>query len=503
MMLEKYMVSKIDICPSEGLMGRRKITTPVKEITRANVVEIVEESLGIHNKNAAEIDYLYRYYRGSQDIQYKVKYQRENINNKVTVNRANEIVTFKTAYLLNEPIQYISHGGEEEVSNNVNILNEYMRAEDKESKDKEIVDWMHICGVSERLILDDKEFGGDIDGSPFSIFTLDPRFAYVIYNAGIGQKPLAGVILQKDEDGKSFADVYTENSHFVLKGREVVKEYKSMYGGVPLIEYVNNDARMGSFEAVLSILNNINRLESDAVDGIQDFVNGFDVFQNCDIEDGEYATLSIGGKAVKIKTVTQGMEAKVYRVVSELTQSGVQTRIDDLTDAYLTICGMPNRNGGLSTSDTGTAVIFRDGWGEAESRAKDTEKLFKRSEREMLRIALTICDVANKGKYSLNLRLSDIKTEFLRKNLTNAQSKTQILCELLNNPMIHPKLAFEAAALFKDNEEAYRISAEYYEQFMKDKEAALQEELNNARAEALRISRQDNSDTEQEGDQAV
>lgn len=503
MTLERYIVESIGKCPPEGMMGRRKIITPIRTITKENVVDVVNISLGIHALNAAEIDYLYRYYRGSQDIQHKVKYQRENINNKVTVNRANEIVTFKTAYLLNEPIQYISHGGEEETSNNVNLLNEYMRAEDKESKDKEIVDWMHICGVSERLILDDKDFDGDVDGSPFSIFTLDPRFAYVIYDAGIGQKPLAGVILQKDEKGKNFADVYTDKSHFVLKGGKVIAEYSSMYGGVPLIEYVNNDARMGAFEAVLSILNNINRLESDAVDGIQDFVNGFDVFQNCDIEDGEYATLSIGGKAVKIKTVTQGMEARVYRVASELTQGGVQTRIDDLTDAYLTICGMPNRNGGLSTSDTGTAVIFRDGWGEAESRAKDTEKLFKRSEREMLRIALTICDVTNNGRYSLKLRLSDIKTEFLRKNLTNAQSKTQILCELLNNPMVHPKLAFEAAALFKDNEEAYRISMEYYEKSLEEKEAALQEELSNARAEALRISRQDNPETEQEGNQAV
>ena len=313
-----------------------------------------------------------------------------NINNKVTINRENEIVTFKTAYLLNEPISYVSNGNEDALTARVTRLNEFMRAEDKESKDKEIVDWMHIGGVAERLTLTD-EMANVQDGAPFYVYTLDPREAFVIYSARIGQRPMAGVIIQVDEEGKTIYTVYTKNKCFTIKG-DVVTEEDHILGDIPLVEYINNEARMGAFESVISILNNINQLESDAVDSVQDFVNGFDVFQNCEIEDGTYGKLSIGGQAVKIKTVVQGMEAKVYRVSSELSQSGVQQRVDDLTNAYLTICGMPNRNGGSSTSDTGQAVIFRDGWSEAESRAKDTEKLFCRSERHFLRIVLNICE---------------------------------------------------------------------------------------------------------------
>lgn len=488
MELENYRVRKITRFPVCGFAGRRRIETAVKRITRDNVVDVVNSALGVHARNAAEIDYLYGYYRGIQDIQYKTKLVRESINNKVLVNRANEIVTFKTAYLLNAPIQYISYGGEKEVSDSVNTLNEYMRAEDKESKDKEIVDWIHICGVGARLVLDDKDYGyTKTDGAPFCIFTLDPREAFVIYNAGIGKERLAGVILQLDEDGKTFADVYTKDRHFVLRDGKVAEERPSVYGDVPLVEYVNNSARLGAFESVISLLNSINTLESNAVDSVQDCVNGFDVFQNCDINDGEYSTLSIGGKALKIKSTAPGVESKVYRVFSEISQSGVQTRIDDMTDAYLTICGMPNRNGGLSTSDTGTATIFRDGWAEAESRAKDSESHFSKSEREMLRVVLRICDIKDEGKYSLNLSVKDIKTEFLRKNLANLQSKTQVLCELLNNDKVHPKLAYEAAGLFKDNEEAYRISAEYYEELLHEKENALMRDLDNARRSAQNV----------------
>lgn len=493
MLLENYAVRSLNVFPSCGMTGRKKIKTTEREINANNVIEVLNKALSVHSQNASEIEYLYRYYCGHQDILNKTKHVREEINNKVIVNRANEIVTFKTAYLLNEPIQYISYGGEEDISNKVNKLNEYMRTEDKESKDKEIVDWFHICGVAPRLVLDDKELGKN-EGSPFCIFTLDPRNAFVIYSAGIGEKPLAGVIFQVDENNITYADVYTEDKHFVIQG-DNIQEYATMYDGVPLIEYVNNEARIGAFEVVISILNNINVLESNAVDSVEDFVNGFDVFQNCDIEDGVYSELSLGGKAVKIKTVTQGMEAKVYRVYSELNQTGVQTRIDDLTDAYLTICGMPNRNGGTSTSDTGTAVIFRDGFFEAESRAKDTENLFVRSEKEMLKIVLRICDIADSGAYSLNLKLSDIKTQFLRKNLANAQSKTQILCELLTNEKVHPKLAFEAAALFKDNEEAYRISQEWYEA-NKEAEIDLLNEIPQI-AERQQEQQQEQQETEQ------
>lgn len=491
MRLEAYTVRNLEYFPTDGLTGRRKILSPVKEVTAANVLTVLEKALAVHSLNAGEITYLYNYYKGKQDIRDKVKYTRENINNKVTVNRANEIVTFKTAYLLNAPIQYVSVGGNDDISEKVNRLNVFMHSEDKESKDKEIVDWIHICGVAERLCLPDAP--REEDGAPFGIFTLDPRNAFVIYNSGIGEKPIAGVILQIGEDEKQIATVYTPTKCFTIKG-DVVTEESHILGAIPLVEYVNNDARLGAFEIVLSILNNINVLESNAVDSVQEFVNGFDVFQNCELDDGDYQKLSLGGQALFIKSVNGMAEAKVYRIASELTQSGVQTRVDDLTDAYLTICGMPNRNGGSSTSDTGTAVIYRDGWSEAESRANDSEKLFKRSEREFLRIALTICDAHNESR--LDLKLSDFKVDFLRKNLSNLQSKAQVLCELLDNDYIHPKDAYIAASLFKDNEEAFRRGLDWHEEQSARKEEALQRELDNARLSA----RNNANDTADEDD---
>ena len=111
--------------------GRRVIKMSVKEITEDNLQEVLRKSLDIHNLNSGDIDYLYKYYKGDQPIRYRVKEVRPEICNRIVENRANEIVSFKVGYLCGEPIQYVSRSGDEDIVKQVNILNEYMFAEDK------------------------------------------------------------------------------------------------------------------------------------------------------------------------------------------------------------------------------------------------------------------------------------------------------------------------------------------------------------------------------------
>lgn len=443
---------------ADSLHGRRKICVDASSVNEKNLLTVLSKALTVHRANAMECTYLYNFYRGIQDIQYKEKLVRPQINNKVMVNIANEIVAFKTAYFNTAPIQYVSAGGEDEVSAAVEALNGYMRAEDKASKDKEICDWFHICGVAPRLCLPDSE--GEEEGSPACIYTLDPREAFVAYYSGIGRPPVMGVVLQHDEEGEEYACVYTPGHYYEVKGQEIVVSKKRAVPYIPLVEYINNEARMGAFEVVLPLLNAINTLSSNRVDNVQDFVNAYDVFQNCELQEGQYDELAQGGHGLNIKTTVPGQEAKVYRIASELKQEGVQKAIDDLYSNVLNICGMPSQgNASGSTSDTGTATIMRNGWYAADSRANDTEKLFNRAERQFLKLFLYICQSTG----DLPLKLGDIKIEHTRNNLSNMQSRMQILCEGLNNDKIHPKVAWLMSGL-PNAEEFYRMSQKYYEE---------------------------------------
>ena len=147
-------------------------------------------------------------------------------------------------------------------------------------------------------------------------------------------------------------------------------------------------------------------------------------------------------------------------LVEEMNQTQTQTLIDHLYDTILTICGMPNRNGGSSTSDTGSAVIMRDGWSAAEARAKDSELIFKQSEKEFLKLTLRICrDLAN-----LNLKLSQVEIRFTRRNYENIQEKANVLTSMLNNNKIAPILAFTHCGMFSDPQIAYAMSRDYAEE---------------------------------------
>lgn len=485
----------VDMWPSNGLHGRRKIYTNKREITEANVVEVVSAAMNIHNANRAEIKYLYDYYRGKQDIRNRSKEVRPEINNKVTVNRANEIVTFKTAYLLGEPIQYVSIGDDDRVSQSVNTLNEYMRSESKEARDKEIADWIHICGVGVRMVLPDD--ANVADGGPVTIYTLDPRDAFAIYWSGLGNKQLAGVFRQRDEDGNWYSCVYTETEYFEVDGEKVLKHEQHALGQIPIIEYVGNDSRMGAFEVVVPLLNAINTVVSNRVDDIEQYVQSFLVFENCEIDREQYQQLRKDG-AIKVKG-EQHSPAKVYRVGEELSQTGTQTAVDDLYQTALTICGMPNRNGGTSTSDTGTAVIYRDGFAEAESRAKDTEKSWLRSETEFLRLVLRIC----RDTSGLELDLHRVRPEFTRKNLSNIQSKAQVLAELLNNSKVHPKYAYMISGLFPDAEEAYRAGMQWNEDQRAEMEQTITEAMKRERESGVQPGGSGDRASEEESDSQV
>lgn len=484
----------VRLLTAEGLHGRAQIFTNHKEITCGNVAEVLETALAVDSRNVSEINYLWDVYRGIQDIRQKTKIVRPEVNNKIVVNLANYIVTFKDAYLLSSPIQYIAATGEDKISEAVNKLNSFMYEEDKESKDKRLVNWMHVCGVAPRMVLPNPDYDGQ--NSPALIYALDPREAFVIYYSGLGKRPMAGVLKQYDADGEQIYYVYVKNGMYTIGKNKVVDFSAYDYGRVPIVEYVNNAARIGAFEIVLAPMNAVNTLESNRIDNVVDFVNAYDVFKNCEIDAKTYSKLTAGGQAIMIRSTT-GLDASVTRITSELNQTGVQTNIDDLLAYIDVICGLPNRNGGSSTSDTGTATIYRDGWADAESRADDTEKLFVESEKEILKLMLRIF----REKTDIDLNLKQVKVKFTRKNLTNIQSKAQVLCELLNNSKVHPKTAYRVAALSPDIEEDYRMGMEWSEEQETKMAAELEKEITLERS--VQNDRQNDSPDESEDNSEV
>ena len=459
------------------LYGRETITTDASEIASDNVVAELEKAMNKHTMNRGQIQYLWDYYRGKQPILMRKKDVRPEICNKIVENRANEIVSFKVGYLCGEPIQYVGRNAEDNVSAGISQLNEMMFSEDKPTQDKEIVEWQMICGTAYRLVLPDDV--KEEDGAPFEMHTLDPRDTFVVYSNEVGMKPMMGVKYSTDEFGQNTYSVYSDKMFWKIKDGKIVESAPHALETIPIFEYPANNAKQGAFEIVLPLLDELNNIASNRMDGIEQFIQSFIKFINCDIDEETFKALKEMG-AIKVKSV-DGATADVDVVSTELSQTQTQVTKDDVYQAILTICGMPNRNGGSSTSDTGAAVLLRDGWSLAEARAKDSELMFKRAEKNVLKLILKICrDINGVPEEVSSLKLKDIALQFTRRNYEAIQSKAQVLVSMLQQPKIHPRLAFESSGLFVDPERAYSISKEYSEEQAKKAVEMMQQTGGNA-----------------------
>lgn len=470
----------IAITAHHQLYGRRKIFTSVDEINADNVLDVLRKAYITHLLNRAEIEYLDGYYRGKQPIEYKTE-SRRGINNQICINRANEIVTFKVGYQCGNPIQYTASRVEKGLSDKIEKLNNFMSYENKSLKDHDLIEWQMICGTAYRSALPDLDVSEEEDEAPFEIDTLRPAQTFCIYSNKIGEKSMAGVTYWCDTEftgeykegtlkGNIFA-VYTDKYYFLIKN-EAIQNFTGMdtdkvagqanpLGMIPIIEYPANNARLGAFEIVIDILDAISRIESDRLDGLESFVQAFFKFINCDISGDDFEDF-LEKRAIKVFS-HEGKNADVDLVSKELNQTQAQTEVDDLYQTVLTICGIPSQgSGNTSDSSNNGAMLVKNGWSSAETRAKDLQIIFEASEREMLKIVLKIL----RDTGFLDLKVSDINIVSPRRNYEDIQAKVQALTTLLGCKYVDPSDAYSASGLFTDPERACSNGMKWYKDQM-------------------------------------
>lgn len=447
------------------LFGRRKIYTTTTEITRDNVVEELNALLSLHAFNMMEMEYLYWYRRGLQPIINRTKNVRPEINNKVTENHAAEIVAFKNGYFLTQPAFYVARKKGEEINAKVEQLNEYLYLSGKQQVDNEVVDWFHTVGVGNLYIepVNDKY-------APVRVYTLDPRSSFVVYSRLPGNRPIMGVniviIEQSDATAEVVFDVFTYEKVFRVAGGitgriitgtpivataiNVLDEQVNTLGEIPIIEYQYENNRMSAFEAVIPLLDAINTVQSNRLDGIEQFIQALMVFYNCQLgedEQGNQITPAYIREAGAIFLKSIGQDKADVKIISEqLNQTETQVLVDYMYQQILTICGMPSTTkGGSSTSDTGAAVLYRDGWYQADTYARNTEDLFKKSNKLFDRVFTKIIN----AKTDLDISLADFELQFVRNETANLLVKTQAAMNL-KELGFSPELTFAKSGVSND-----------------------------------------------------
>ena len=443
----------------------------------SSVAEMINGTISTHMANKAEIDYLFSYWKGYQPILGKEKDVRSEINNIILLNHAQRITRTVTGYFLGTPIQYIQ--ANEDVKDSVDELNKILSYEDKTSTDKEIGENQSVCGTAYRLIYTDGLFADEI---PFEEKSLNPATTYVVYENSIAERPLAGVhyFVKFNQLGQPIGRVYyvyTDNGifHFETKGDGLATldtSYKFepySLGGMPIIEYPNNQNRVGDWELYMSVMDTINNLQSGRMDDIEQIIESLLVFTNVELDAETFDEMRKKG-VVLLKNMSN-FQSKIDSIANPLDQTAMNLFAKELENVLDTLVGIPSRdNRGGSGGDTGQAVELRDGWADLEIVARNKEAVFKKSEKMALRIILYILNV--KGMMKLTLRDVDIK--FSRNKNHNLLVKTQSYQTLIQTQTLTPSDALTIVDLVSDVNEFATRGEEYWKV---KKQEALDEQM--------------------------
>lgn len=487
------------------LFGRRDIYTTVDEITEENVIDEVNSALTYHLLNVQDEDYLYWYRRGFQPVLDRTKTYNDFVCNKVVVNVSEQICSFKSGYLLQEPCFYVSRKAGKK--SKVDKLNEYLHRSGKQTADNQLADWFHMVGKAALYV----EPSNDED-IPLKAYAVDPRSAFVVYSMRPGNKPVFAVNIVLS-NYKSLIDVYTADKIFRLEGgasqaktsdwknystqaTNIVKVETNTLRHIPIIEYRYNSVNMGSYEACLPILDAISDIQSNRADGVAQFIQSIIVAVNCQFEEGTTANKIKEAGMIALSSI--GENKADFKVLSEeLNQEQTQTLIDNLYDEAMQICAMPTQTrGGRGTYDsTGAAAIFNNGWEQAASAARNTEDLFKESNRYFDEILVDVL----KRKSILDIKPIDFELNFVRNETANVQSKAQAAQTMLAMGM-HPELAFKKSGLSNDPVSDVKMSEKYLKLIWGDPDEAIKaEESGNGQGEAVVIEEDNNNGENAEG----
>lgn len=437
--------------------GRKVIYTNVEKITIDNIEEELQSAKNIHAFNADAIRYLDNYYRGDQPARYRKKEIRPEINNKIIENHALEIVDSKVADLYGEPVQYVLHGSDEAKAQKLMELNSYMDTEDKSALDIERGTWASICGTSYLYVGDKNRLPIIYDEAPYYLRCENPIYTFVAYYSD-DRTPAFSCQTRRDDKGE-YDIVYTNDFSVKIRGGKIEGDI-SPNGNhmIPVIEYPNNSRRLSDIEITIEMTDAINKMASDRQNGIEQFIQAFMLFKNCDVDDDGIVKLRDKG-AISIKDCADGKTADLRILAEQLDQTQSQTLKEDMYNNVLIIQGMPSRQEN-SGGDTGQAVALRNGYYAEDKRAELRIPIFKRSERMMLRVVLNKLRIRTEGEF--DLKLSDIEIKPQRRKLENMSVKAQVL-KMLHDIGIDDAIAIKTVNLFSDNQEVIEASKERME----------------------------------------
>lgn len=236
---------------------------PEEEMTQEKLLGFISK----HRSLVGRYKELKRLYVGDQDILYQDPKPATKPDNRIVANFARYIVDTFNGYFMGIPVKTVS--GKEKVSDYIQLLERYNDLDDLNSDLSKKCD---IYGHAFELLYMD-------ENAQVGITQIAPSECILVRSTSIRETPLYGIRYTDAADGKMIGTISDNTSikYFEERAGELVytEEKPHYFGAVPIIEYVENEERIGAFEWVEYLINAYNKAISEKANDVDYFADAY------------------------------------------------------------------------------------------------------------------------------------------------------------------------------------------------------------------------------------
>lgn len=424
--------------------------TDVDDLKISDIMEIITQ----HKEYAAKYKKNERYYDGKHDILKRTFDDPTKPNNKVVVDLPAYTVDIRCGYFSGEPITFTSDNEQQN-----EMLHEIMEYNDFQDINSELDLMSSIYGHAFLIVYLDE------DGM-IRLGVDDPYNTLVIHDSTIEHNVVGALRYFEYKDAvegynKIKITLYTKENIFELAGPyespKILDTKPNLFNDIPVIEFIENSTRCGSFEKHISIVDAIESILSNSVNEIDYFDNAYLHLKGVvdDLNDLDALGVDPFEEMKANRTLVTLADGDAKFLIKDINDTYIQNTLDRLTDDYHKLTKTP----ALSDENFGntSGVSLRYKLFNLEKDMSKKESKWRKSIQRMLELITTIQNL--KG---MNFDYRDIRITFTRA-LPNNETEIVDMVSKLNGIVSHKTLLAQLDFIEDPDKELELIAQEKQE----------------------------------------
>ena len=421
--------------------------------------DLLRKILELSKSDSARYDNLHNYYVGKQAITRRTMNDSTKPNNKIVHPFGNYITDTLTGYFLGEPVTYVCN--DKELLQKLTLL---LKANDSAAEDAELARDASIYGVAYELFYID-------EAGAVRFKKVKPQEVILIYDDTVAKNVLYGIRLIKNTDlitnkitysievyGADSINYYEAND--TLTTLKFTGEEPNFFGAVPIIEFKNNEDRLGDFETIISLIDAYDKLDSDNLNDYEAFVDSYMVLKGVVADADDVKTM----KENRVLLLDNDADARwlTKNENGEITEN-LKARLENDIHKFAKCPNLSDEN--FSSNASGIAIKFKL-YG-TETLVSTKEREFTRALQKRLQLILQYMALRGEAaadylsidiQFTRNVPTNDTEIAETVEKLAGIVSRQTLLAQL---PFIND-VAAEVEKLEKENEEQpfYNLESE-------------------------------------------